>query len=123
MSFDSWLEEMINRAKTVEKQCGSKGVNPKVMELLLDRSIEPYGLWKGNDTAKNAAPVNPEEAKNKLEAIKRKFRLIEDKGCLKINTDKNGFPNNQEFQSCNSNLKELGFVYDKTIHGFRKEVH
>ena len=64
MSFDSWLEEMTARAKAVEKQCGSKGVNPKVMELLLDRSIEPYGLWKGNDTAKNAASVNSEEAKN-----------------------------------------------------------
>ena len=123
MSFDSWLEEMTARAKAVEKQCGSKGVNPKVMELLLDRSIEPYGLWKGNDIAKNAAPVNSEEAKNRLEAVKRKYKLIGDGEILKINTAKDGFLNNQEFQSCNSNLKELGFVYDKTVHGFRKEVH
>ena len=31
MNFDSWLDEMISRAKTVEKQCGSKGVSQKVM--------------------------------------------------------------------------------------------
>ena len=47
MNFESWLDEIMNTAKTVEKQCGSKGVSPKVMEMLLDRSIEPYGLWKG----------------------------------------------------------------------------
>ena len=61
MNFDSWLDEMINRAKTVEKQCGSKGVSSKVMEMLLDRSIEPYGLWKGSGAGHMSIP--PEEMK------------------------------------------------------------
>lgn len=122
MSVESWLNEMDNRTRYIEKECEARRVNPEVVKIMIDRCIEPYGLWRENNSQRSIAPVNPEEAKNKLEAIKRKFRLIEDKGCLKINTDKNGFLNNQEFQSCNSNLKELGFVYDKTIHGFRKEV-
>ena len=118
MSFDSWLDEMINRAKTVEKQCGSKGVSPKAMELLLDRSIEPYGLWKGNDAAKTAVVANPEETRNALEAAKRKYKLKEAGADLKID----GHLEKDKFSECAAFLKGFGYSYDKEIKGFKKGV-
>ena len=116
MSFDSWLDEMINRAKTVEKQCGSKGVSPKAMELLLDRSIEPYGLWKGSGAGHMSIP--PEEMKAALEAAKRKYGLDESKGSLILRHNLE----TSTFKDCAASLREFGYSYDKSIKGFRKEV-
>jgi hypothetical protein len=117
MSFDSWLDEMINRAKTVEKQCVSKGVSPKVMEMLLDRSIEPYGLWKGSGAGHMSIP--PEEMKAALEAVKRKYKLKELDNLL-IPEE---YMEKSTYQKCSTLLKDMGYTYDKDKKAFRKEVH
>jgi hypothetical protein len=118
MSFDSWLKEMTSRIKIVEKHCGSNGINVKEMELLLDRSIEPYGLWKGNDAAKTAVVANPEETRNALEAAKRKYKLKETGADLKID----GHLEKDKFSECAAFLKGFGYSYDKEIKGFKKGV-
>lgn len=117
MSVESWLEEMINRAKTVEKQCGSKGVSSKVMEMLLDRSIEPYGLWKGSGATHMSIP--PEEIKAALEAVKRKYKLKELDDLL-IPEE---YMEKPTYQKCSTLLKDMGYIYDKDKKAFRKEVH
>ena len=117
MSFDSWLNEMISRIKVVEKQCGSNGINVKEMELILDRSIEPYGLWKGSGATHMSIP--PEEMKAALEAVKRKYKLKELDDLL-IPEE---YMEKPTYQKCSTLLKDMGYTYDKDKKAFRKEVH
>ena len=117
MSFDTWLDEMINRAKTVEKQCGAKGAGPKVMEMLLDRSIEPYGLWKGAETTHTSIP--PEEMKAALEAAKRKYKLKDVDGFLVLEE----YVDKARFQELAGVLKGMGYIYNKGEKAFMKGVH
>ena len=114
MSFDTWLDEMISRAKTVEKQCGTKGASPKVMEMLLDRSIEPYGLWKGTETTHMSIP--PEEMKAALEAVKKKYKLKEDEGELILIE----YVDKARFSEIAGVLKNFGYAYNKGEKAFIK---
>lgn len=120
MAVKLWIDDMISRYLIVKKECEARGVDARTTEIMIDRVIEPYGLWKGSDNKE--PPVDPQEAKNKLEAIKRKYKLFESGGFLKRNNAKDGFLSDKEFQECSNNLKPFGYIYDKTNHCFKKGV-
>lgn len=118
MSVESWLNEMDNRTRYIEKECGARRVNPEVMKIMIDRCIEPYGLWRENNSQRSIAPVNPEETRNALEAAKRKYKLKEAGADLKID----GHLEKDKFSECAAFLKGFGYSYDKEIKGFKKGV-
>ena len=119
MSFEKWVEEMISRIKIVEQQSRLNGISEKEKELLLDRSVEPFGLWKGDEsTAKSVISVNPEELRNAIEAAKKKYKLRDEDGVLRCE----GYLEREKFEHCASFLKGYGYSYDKAIKGFKKII-
>ena len=119
MSFEKWVEEMISRIKIVEQQSRLNGISEKEKELLLDRSVEPFGLWKGDEsTAKSVISVNPEEVRNAIEAAKKKYKLRDEDGVLRCE----GYLEREKFEHCASFLKGYGYSYDKAIKGLKKII-
>lgn len=113
---ETWLNEMISRVKIIEKECLAKGLGEKVMDLLIDRAVEPAGLWRGSEAKGRDIP--PEEMKAALEAAKRKYDLDESKGSLILRHNLE----TSTFKDCAASLREFGYSYDKSIKGFRKQV-
>ena len=118
MSFEKWVEEMISRIKIVEQQSRLNGISEKEKELLLDRSVEPFGLWKGESIEKTVPPVNSEEVRNAIEAAKKKYKLRDEDGVLRCE----GYLEREKFEHCASFLKGYGYSYDKSIKGFKKII-
>ena len=112
---ETWLNEMISRVKVIEKECVANQVNTRA-ELLIERGVEPYGLWNGS-TMSTAQPSIPEDAKaNALEAAKKKYGLSESNGSLVL--QKNLEPS--MFKECATFLRGIGYSYDKSVKGFKK---
>jgi hypothetical protein len=118
MNFESWLGEMISRIKTIEKECLAKGVGEKAMDSLVERGVEPYGLWKKDSLPNAQAPISEEGKLNAIAAAKKKYGLNEVNDSLVI--QKSLEPT--KFKECASFLKGFGYSYDKGIKGFKKEV-
>lgn len=118
MKFNAWLNEMISRVKIIEKECLSKGIGEKGMDFLIERGVEPYGLWKKDSLPNAQAPISEEGKLNAIAAAKKKYGLNEVNDSLVI--QKSLEPT--KFKECASFLKGFGYSYDKGIKGFKKEV-
>jgi len=118
MNFDTWLGEMISRIKTIEKECLSKGIGEKGMDFLVERGVEPFGLWNGNTMSANQVPISDEGMMNAIAAAKRKYGLNEVSGALVLQKNLE----TAAFKECAFFLRGFGYSYDKGIKGFRKGV-
>ena len=117
MVVDPWLDTMISRALVIKKECEARGLDMQTTQVIVDRSIEPYGLWKGSGAGHMSIP--PEEMKAALEAVKRKYKLKELDDLL-IPEE---YMEKPTYQKCSTLLKDMGYTYDKNKKAFRKEVH
>ena len=115
--FKEWIDEMITRVKIIEKECIANQVNARA-ELLIERGVEPYGLWNGGKMSAAQPPI-PEDAKaNALEAAKKKYSLSESNGSLVLQKNLA----KPTFKECANLLNELGYIYDQSVQGFKKGV-
>ena len=107
----------------------SKNLNREFVAIMMDKMVAPYVYWKddGSETAtvqgtqgyvSREDRVNGPESESKayLEALKRKYNLIEEDGNIKPKTS---LPKNQ-FKELAEKLQMAGFRYKEGK--FRREV-
>ena len=105
--FDTWLETMISRMEAIDRKIKENGkLNGEATRLLMDRAIQPFGLW------------SPAELENKSEnsmkptltEIANEFGLSIDGNLLRI--PKSGLTKEQ-FSKAAKKLESLGYEYKK----------
>ena len=105
--FDTWLETMISRMEAIDRKIKENGkLNGEATRLLMDRAIQPFGLW------------SPAELENKSEnsmkptltEIANEFGLSIDGNLLRI--PKSGLTKEQ-FSKVAKKLESLGYDYKK----------
>ena len=119
MNFDTWLGDMISRIKAIEKECLSKGIGEKGIDYLIERGVEPYGLWKKDSLSNAQAPISEEGKLNAIAAAKKKYDLDESNGSLVLKHNLEA----TAFKECAASLREFGYTYDKSVKGFKKGGH
>jgi hypothetical protein len=108
MNLDSWLNEMINRVKTIEKECLKNGMSEGVMDLLIDRAITPSGLWDPERTIT--------DDHSSITDIATEFGLTIDGEILKIQGER--IPT-EKFKELVKRLEAKGYEYNKGKALFR----
>ncbi len=110
--FESWVEEMISRMEIIDRKIKENGkLNGEATRLLMDRGIQPFGLW------------SPAESENKSEnsmkptltEIANEFGLSIDGNLLRI--PKSGLTKEQ-FSKAAKRLEALGYEYKKGKSAF-----
>ena len=110
--FDTWLETMISRMEAIDRKIKENGkLNGEATRLLMDRGIQPFGLW------------SPAESENKSEnsmkptltEIANEFGLSIDGNLLRI--PKSGLTKEQ-FSKAAKRLEALGYEYKKGKSAF-----
>ena len=105
--FDTWLETMISRMEAIDRKIKENGkLNGEATRLLMDRAIQPFGLW------------SPAELENKSEnsmkptltEIANEFGLSIDGNLLRI--PKSGLTKEQ-FSKVAKKLESIGYDYKK----------
>ena len=102
--FDTWLETMISRMEAIDRKIKENGkLNGEATRLLMDRAIQPFGLWTpGKDNIGNG--------KSTISEIAAEFGFAVDGNILRI--PKNGVPKEQ-FSQAAKRLEALGYEYKK----------
>ena len=106
MEFDTWLETMISRMETIDRKIKENGkLNGEATRLLMDRAIQPFGLW--SPESETQASRN---GKQTLTEIASEFGLTIDGTLLRI--PKSGLTKEQ-FSKVAKKLESLGYDYKK----------
>lgn len=103
--FEVWVNEMISRMETVDRKIKENGkLNGEATRLLMDRAIQPFGLWNpGKDNIGN-------NGKSTITEIAAEFGLVIDGDILRI--PRSGVPKEQ-FSKAAKKLESLGYEYKK----------
>lgn len=101
--FEAWVDAMISRMEIIDRKVKETGkLNGEATRLLMDRAIQPFGLW------------NPEQSGSKgkpgLTEIAGEFGLTIDGNILRI--PKSGF-SKEEFSKAARRLESVGYEYKK----------
>ena len=102
--FDTWLETMISRMEAIDRKIKENGkLNGEATRLLMDRAIQPLGLWSpGKDNIGNG--------KSTISEIAAELGFAIDGNILRI--PKNGVAKEQ-FSQAAKRLEALGYEYKK----------
>ena len=104
--FDTWLETMISRMEAIDRKIKENGkLNGEATRLLMDRAIQPFGLW--SPESETQASRN---GKQTLTEIASEFGLTIDGTLLRI--PKSGLTKEQ-FSKVAKKLESLGYDYKK----------
>ena len=104
--FDTWLETMISRMEAIDRKIKENGkLNGEATRLLMDRAIQPFGLW--SPESETQASRN---GKQTLTEIASEFGLTIDGTLLRI--PKSGLTKEQ-FSMVAKKLESLGYDYKK----------
>ena len=118
--FDTWLETMISRMEAIDRKIKENGkLNGEATRLLMDRAIQPFGLWspESNKTGSNAlrSVFASWEGKSSLTEIANEFGLSVDGDILRI--PGNGV-SKEQFSKAAKRLEALGYEYKKGKSAF-----
>lgn len=105
LEFEAWVNEMISRMEIIDRKIRENGkLNGEATRLLMDRAIQPFGLWNpGKDnTGNNGKPT--------LTEIASEFGLSIDGDILRI--PKSGV-SKEQFSKAAKRLEALGYEYKK----------
>ena len=104
--FESWVEEMISRMEIIDRKVKETGkLNGEATRLLMDRSIQPFGLWSPESETQASRNGKPT-----LTEIASEFGLTIDGTLLRI--PKSGLTKEQ-FSKVAKKLESLGYDYKK----------
>ena len=104
--FDTWLETMISRMEAIDRKMKENGkLNGEATRLLMDRAIQPFGLWSPESETQASRNGKPT-----LTEIASEFGLTIDGNILRI--PKNEVPKEQ-FSQAAKRLEALGYEYKK----------
>ncbi len=104
--FDTWLETMISRMEAIDRKIKENGkLNGEATRLLMDRSIQPFGLWSPESETQASRNGKPT-----LTEIASEFGLTIDGTLLRI--PKSGLTKEQ-FSQVAKKLESLGYDYKK----------
>ena len=104
LEFEDWIDEMISRMEIIDRKIRENGkLNGEATRLLMDRAIQPFGLWNpGKDNTGNGKPT--------LTEIASEFGLSIDGDILRI--PKSGV-SKEQFSKAAKRLEALGYEYKK----------
>ena len=102
--FEVWVDAMISRMEIIDRKVKETGkLNGEATRLLMDRAIQPFGLWNhGKDNIGNG--------KSTISEIAAEFGFAIDGNILRI--PKNGVLKEQ-FSQAAKRLEALGYEYKK----------
>ena len=104
--FESWVEEMISRMEIIDRKIKENGkLNGEATRLLMDRAIQPFGLWTPESKNKNGNTGKPT-----LTEIASEFGLTIDGNLLRV--PRSGL-SKEQFSQAAKRLEALGYEYKK----------
>ena len=104
--FESWFEEMISRMEIIDRKIKENGkLNGEATRLLMDRGIQPFGLW--SPESETQASRN---GKQTLTEIASEFGLTIDGNLLRV--PRNGL-SKEQFSKVAKKLESIGYDYKK----------
>ena len=104
--FESWVEEMISRMEIIDRKIKENGkLNGEATRLLMDRAIQPFGLWSPESENKSGNTGKPT-----LTEIANEFGLSIDGNLLRV--PKSGL-SKEQFSQAAKRLEAIGYEYKK----------
>ena len=104
--FEMWVETMISRIEIIERKVRENGkLSEESKRLLIDRGIQPFGLWTPESENKNGSTKKPT-----LTEIASEFGLTVDGNLLRI--PKSGL-SKEQFTKVAKKLESIGYDYKK----------
>ena len=104
--FEMWVETMISRIEIIERKVRENGkLSEESKRLLIDRGIQPFGLWTPESENKNGSTKKPT-----LTEIASEFGLTVDGNLLRI--PKSGL-SKEQFTMAAKKLESIGYDYKK----------
>ena len=109
--FDTWLETMISRMEAIDGKIKENGkLNGEATRLLMDRAIQPFGLWSPESETQASRNGKPT-----LTEIASEFGLTIDGTLLRI--PRSGV-SKEQFSKAAKRLEALGYEYKKGKSAF-----
>ena len=106
--FEVWVNEMISRMETVDRKIKENGkLNGEATRLLMDRAIQPFGLWNPEQTVSSG--------KSTIAEIAGEFGLSIDGNILRL--PKSGV-SKEQFSKLAKRLEKVGYEYKKGKYVF-----
>ena len=103
--FETWVNEMISRMEIIDQKVKETGkLNGEATRLLMDRAIQPFGLWNPESSKTGS------NGKSSLTEIAAEFGLSIDGDILRI--PKSGV-SKEQFSKAAKRLEALGYEYKK----------
>ncbi len=104
--FEMWVETMISRIEIIDRKVRENGkLSEESKRLLIDRGIQPFGLWTPESENKNGNTKKPT-----LTEIASEFGLTVDGNLLRI--PKSGL-SKEQFTKVAKKLESIGYDYKK----------
>ena len=104
--FEMWVETMISRIEIIERKVRENGkLSEESKRLLIDRGIQPFGLWTPESENKNGSTKKPT-----LTEIASEFGLTVDGNLLRI--PESGL-SMEQFTMAAKKLESIGYDYKK----------
>ena len=104
--FEMWVETMISRIEIIDRKIRESGkLSEESKRLLIDRGIQPFGLWTPESENKNGSTKKPT-----LTEIASEFGLTVDGNLLRI--PRSGL-SKEQFTTVAKKLESIGYDYKK----------
>ena len=104
--FEMWVETMISRIEIIDRKVRENGkLSEESKRLLIDRGIQPFGLWTPESENKNGSTKKPT-----LTEIASEFGLTVDGNLLRI--PESGL-SMEQFTMAAKKLESIGYDYKK----------
>ena len=104
--FDTWLETMISRMEAIDRKIKENGkLNGEATRLLMDRAIQPLGLWSPESETQASRNGKPT-----LTEIASEFGLTIDGNLLRV--PRSGL-SKEQFSKVAKKLESIGYDYKK----------
>ncbi len=104
--FEMWVETMISRIEIIDRKIRESGkLSEESKRLLIDRGIQPFGLWTPESENKNGSTKKPT-----LTEIASEFGLTVDGNLLRI--PESGL-SMEQFTMAAKKLESIGYDYKK----------
>ena len=104
--FEMWVETMISRIEIIDRKVRENGkLSEESKRLLIDRGIQPFGLWTPESENKNGSTKKPT-----LTEIASEFGLTVEGNLLRI--PKSGL-SKEQFTKVAKKLESIGYDYKK----------
>ena len=101
--FELWVDAMITRMEIIDRKVKETGkLNGEATRLLMDRAIQPFGLWNPEQASSNGKPTITE--------IAGEFGLSIDGNILRL--PKSGV-SKEQFSKLAKRLETVGYEYKK----------